>query len=788
MRAETPPVFYNIRCTGRLRRLALGMLPLALLALTGCPPRKAVPVEGPPPPARPLAEQVATVNANIAGITHTLSGGGINVTARIHDEGKEHRYDLDGKIRFLPPRFLYFDLSHFGVAGSIMRIGSNDQEFWAWVKPEQNKLWYGRWADLHPADTGNIPLSPDMILAAMGLSPLPSPDMALAGPEARVDSRYYKLRYYAGGQHGLWLEREYWLDRYPPFLPRVVVFYKPDHRILMRATLDDYRPVDDSTVYVARDIQMTWPKDRDSLRVRFGKLKFDPSITARSAAFFSPQRNPRLVPIPPDRWTRVTEEGEVDEEFQPASMPAPHAPASAPSTNMVPATPAFEAAPAPQSAPSTEPAIVIEPPATAASQPASALPKAPSSAPVSSEPSSTPSTQPPRPPLDAQNSGPRTQDSGLSSRPAGLASFQPGVTIDWSNKQVLLAGEIVLREGDLELLACSPQTKEHESIIRVRCRPLHVFQALRLIGLEPGHPPFYNNATKSVVAATGQPVAVSVRWSADGQVHTAPAWQWLWNKQENKPADPIDWVFAGSMATKDDQLLADYDGTVITVVDFESSLISVPASHTSSNPELWLTACTEKIPPVGTPVTVILEAAGTPLVFRLDRLGGLDLNGRPCTLREAMEAARGAGQGPSRQVSPAHDHPGTEAPGSRAVVDYDAEVPEIQVSQLVAALHQAGLSDVAVRSPRAPASSPATASKPAADAGTPTSFEQGLKALQTLSDLGKQLPSSIDILANSVKDKYQRLSDRAAAAGNAAAGAAKAFEVMQGSPPAPPPP
>src|ERR1043166_8218583 len=49
--------------------------------------------------------------------------------------------------------------------------------------------------------------------------------------------------------------------------------------------------------------------------------------------------------------------------------------------------------------------------------------------------------------------------------PAASRPFQPGVRIDWEQKAVEIDARVVLREGPLELFACSPQTKEHESIL-----------------------------------------------------------------------------------------------------------------------------------------------------------------------------------------------------------------------------------------------------------------------------------------------------------------------------------
>jgi len=344
--------------------------------------------------------------------------------------------------------------------------------------------------------------------------------------------------------------------------------------------------------------------------------------------------------------------------------------------------------------------------------------------------------------------------SAPASQPAGAVAYQPGVSIDWSARQVLIAGEVVLRSGDLELFACAAGTKEHESIVRVHARPLHIYQALGLLGFEPGHPPYYDNILKQVVPGTGERLEISVRWTEDGRTQTVPIQQWMYDKQRKAAPGPIDWVFAGSVPTEDGQIFADLEGTVLCVVDFDGAIIAVGASHSASNADLWLAANTERIPPAATPVTLIVEAARLRLVFHVDRFGRLQLSGQPASLRQFIEAAR---QG------------GDKATG---VLQYDPAVPDIRVRELAAALRQAGLSEVS--------SEPMAAAGAAAATQRTQVEEEGLAILQTLADISRQLPSALDALARSARDKYRTLSERAAAAGQAAAGAARAFGSGQG--------
>lgn len=323
---------------------------LACVVLAGCVgPRP--PVEMlPPPPLRSLAASVATVNANATAITQTLAGGGINnVHAVIHDEGERRTYDLNGSLRYLPPRHFALSFGHT-LDASVMRVGSNDEKFWAWVEVKQKKLWWGFWEDLDPAETARMQLAPDMIVAALGLAPLPDEDSGLVGPIAQTDDdRYYKLSYLVNepGSPGR-IQREYWLDRYPPFLPRVVIFRDADGTVRMQSNLDDYRQVGDSAVYAPRQVRMVWPKTDDSLRMAL-RWKFEPRITADSPAY---KLDPKRVPIRQEQWIRVTDEGEVDEAAAAAQLDAR----------------VVEPAPATEPAAATEPAV-DEPAGAASTEP-----------------------------------------------------------------------------------------------------------------------------------------------------------------------------------------------------------------------------------------------------------------------------------------------------------------------------------------------------------------------------------------------------------------------------------
>jgi len=219
--------------------------------------------------------------------------------------------------------------------------------------------------------------------------------------------------------------------------------------------------------------------------------------------------------------------------------------------------------------------------------------------------------------------------------PDGVRPFAEGVRIDWPHLMVEMDAEVVLREGPLELFACSPQTREHESILTVSARPLHIYQAMGLIGLTPGKPLRFDEAAKRWEGPTGDRVELRVRYTDEsGRTITAYPENWVATAKPQALELTLHWVFAGSTnlsptspnppsAGGGDErggegstarFAADADGTIACLVDFESALIALEARHSADNEQLWLIANTAAIPPRGTKCTLLIRSAHRPPV------------------------------------------------------------------------------------------------------------------------------------------------------------------------------
>ena len=214
--------------------------------------------------------------------------------------------------------------------------------------------------------------------------------------------------------------------------------------------------------------------------------------------------------------------------------------------------------------------------------------------------------------------GPRGQDESTRTHQADrqplrprIVDFQPGIRIDYRIPQVEIEAEVILREGQLELFAYSkaPTPKGHETILLLKSRPKSIYLALGLVGLTPGRPMAYDWKTQETRQPTGDPVDVRVRYEDKGLVTEVSACDWMLDLARRRPMRPTHWLFTGSRRWEDGRFAADVEGTTVTVVNFDTALLTLPSLHSDSDADLWLAANTEAIPPIGTQVTLILRPA-----------------------------------------------------------------------------------------------------------------------------------------------------------------------------------
>ncbi len=205
-------------------------------------------------------------------------------------------------------------------------------------------------------------------------------------------------------------------------------------------------------------------------------------------------------------------------------------------------------------------------------------------------------------------------------RPSGtvVEPFE-GVTVQPSGGVVEVEAFVCLDGGWLEQVACSPDTREHEALVVIEARPSNLHAALLMAGFEPGSPGqwTYDDGAVAVTPPTGDIVEILVRYQKDGRSVQEPIGAWIVGAEDNRPFPERAWVFAGSLLAENprwmgpgEHYVADLTGSIIGLVTFGDEVIGferVMADQEAVQATQWQVR-TGYVPPIGTPVTVILRA------------------------------------------------------------------------------------------------------------------------------------------------------------------------------------
>ena len=191
------------------------------------------------------------------------------------------------------------------------------------------------------------------------------------------------------------------------------------------------------------------------------------------------------------------------------------------------------------------------------------------------------------------------------------ASRLPGVKVDVKAKQVRVECEAINANMPLEFFCVLSGTAEHESILRTDAKPSHIHLALLMLGMTPGEPVRYSDAAKKWIPPQGPPLHISCEWQTkDGKTVSQPAHRMMRNVKTKKAMPALTWVFCGSRMMDDGKYAADTTGYVVSVVNFDLTLIDIPDLASNSNESLEWEFNPDTCPEKGTKVWMVLEPAG----------------------------------------------------------------------------------------------------------------------------------------------------------------------------------
>src|SRR5216683_2990309 len=202
-----------------------------------------------------------------------------------------------------------------------------------------------------------------------------------------------------------------------------------------------------------------------------------------------------------------------------------------------------------------------------------------------------------------------------------------GVTVDKEKRTITVDCKIAPRtmpdpkfQGKtwpIEVIACYPYPKgqkAHETVVTIDVKPSEVHKALESFGLKPGTPVRGEAKNEPQGPEVGMFLEIPDR---DGRPKRISIERTMIDPKTNKPMPKVKWRFTGSILSKPDPAKdetvygADLTGTLISI--FPVTDETVFQTNLTMKEEKWLKLETDTklLPPVGTPVKLVIEVPGS---------------------------------------------------------------------------------------------------------------------------------------------------------------------------------
>ena len=176
------------------------------------------------------------------------------------------------------------------------------------------------------------------------------------------------------------------------------------------------------------------------------------------------------------------------------------------------------------------------------------------------------------------------------------------VQVDARTRTMVISGWVNQVSGSIELLACGPGGKTHESVFVLNCNPVDMQAGFLLLGLKPGTPP--------TGLGQGQPKGTAldiwVDWLEGSKPRSLRAENFVVNvENKRKPLPKTPWIFTGSVI-EDGEFKALAEQSLIVTYWDPWAIVNLPLPC-GSNDEI-LSVNSNCVPALKTPVTFRFRA------------------------------------------------------------------------------------------------------------------------------------------------------------------------------------
>jgi hypothetical protein len=189
--------------------------------------------------------------------------------------------------------------------------------------------------------------------------------------------------------------------------------------------------------------------------------------------------------------------------------------------------------------------------------------------------------------------GQNDPESSVAREPVALGSIR----VDAATRTLLATGWVNQVEDAIEVLACGPGGKTHESVFVLSVHPLDLQTGFLLLGLKPGRP----LPMLGVGPPEGPAVDIWVEWEENGSRRRERAEHFVFSIESESRLPDTHWIFTGS-TFEGGEFKALHEETLIATYWDPWAILNIPLPC-GSNDEV-LVVNRELAPALGTPITM----------------------------------------------------------------------------------------------------------------------------------------------------------------------------------------
>ncbi len=197
-----------------------------------------------------------------------------------------------------------------------------------------------------------------------------------------------------------------------------------------------------------------------------------------------------------------------------------------------------------------------------------------------------------------------------------------GITVYLKTHEVHICATVCDPPEPLEQIACTPKTREHESLLVIKNKPSEIHAALLLAGFIPGHPGRWREEDERIlfVPPTGSELDLFILHAEEsGKQRWESIRSWIHDPTRKNIFSNALWRFGGSMFRKNpewmgpgEHYVADMTGSIIGLATFGDETIGFAeeiSDQEAVRPTEWY-ADHSVMPAPGSEIVLIITSAG----------------------------------------------------------------------------------------------------------------------------------------------------------------------------------